>query len=115
MYITNQIVRVIHLRFVLEIDLHTRYVTKGINWGVVIDQNLSYPSIKVYASGLAINSICWNPNLTILIFWSIISYLNLWRLLEKKESNLHSIDPLSSKNLVTIFTLQAKLVVDDES
>ena len=83
MYITNQIVRVIHLRFVLEIDLHTRYVTKGINWGVVIDQNLSYPSIKVYASGLAINSICWDPNLTILIFWSVIRYLNLWRLLKE--------------------------------
>ena len=105
----------IPLRFALQFDLHTQYIMKGINWGLVIDQNLSYPSIKVYASGLAINSICWNPNLTILIFWSIISYLNLWRLLEKKESNLHSIDPLSSKNLVTIFTLQAKLVVDDES
>ena len=34
---------------------------------------------------------------------------------KKKESNLHSIDLLSNKNLVTIFTLQAKLVVDDES
>ena len=73
----------IPLRFALQFDLHTQYIMKGINWGLVIDQNLSYPSIKVYASGLAINSICWDPNLTILIFWSVIRYLNLWRLLKE--------------------------------
>ena len=27
--------------------------------------------------------LCWDPNLTILIFWSIISYFNLWRLLKE--------------------------------
>ena len=47
----------VRLRFVLQFDLHTQYIMKGVNLGLVIDQNLSYPSIKVYASGLAINSI----------------------------------------------------------
>ena len=32
---------------------------------------------------LIVHALCWDPNLTILIFWSVIRYLNLWRLLKE--------------------------------